>query len=70
MKKNFAEFMQRQDMIWNHAPHSWDEGAFLGNGRCGLLVYQEPETERLVLELGRSDVYDNRNTQDGGMEAM
>lgn len=69
MEFNWTEFMKKQDMIWDTAPRSWQEGAFLGNGRCGLLVYQDPDNEKLTLELGRSDVYDNRDEKEG-MEAM
>ena len=69
MELNWKEFMRKQDMIWKIPPRSWQEGAFLGNGRCGLLVYQDPGNQKLTLELGRSDVYDNRD-MDGGMEAM
>jgi alpha-L-fucosidase 2 len=46
--------------IWNSLPSGWHEGAFLGNGLLGFMVWREGEALRF--EIGRSDVY---NRQEG-----
>jgi hypothetical protein len=51
--------MARHDMTWSVKSNSWDEGAFLGNGFIGAMVYsEEHRTKRNVLRfvLGRTDV--------------
>ncbi|MEG0368995.1 MAG: hypothetical protein RR593_03225, partial [Hungatella sp.] len=67
---NWQQFMGSQDMIWNSAPFQWEDGAFLGNGILGILVYMDSNHHSLILELGRSDVYDNRDFEAQGMDMM
>ena len=40
-------------------PARWEEGAFLGNGLLGAMVFA-PEKQLLAFQLGRSDVTDHR----------
>jgi hypothetical protein len=55
---DWPRFLQRQDLVWDAPPPTWDRGAFLGNGLVGAMVY-EPGPGRVVWELGRSDVTDD-----------
>ncbi|WP_284638176.1 glycosyl hydrolase family 95 catalytic domain-containing protein [Paenibacillus silviterrae] len=52
-------FLARHDMTWSVKPISWDEGAFIGNGMIGAMVYsEEHRNKRNIVRfvLGRSDV--------------
>lgn len=60
----WAEYMSRQDMIWEKLPEHWYDAAFLGNGRLGLMIYKEPGKNYLRLETGNSDVHDHRTRRD------
>lgn len=66
LKQNikWAEFMSRQDMIWEKLPEYWYESAYLGNGRLGLMIYKEPGKNYLRLETGNCDVHDHRAKRD------
>lgn len=57
---DWAQFMKKQDMVWELLPHYWYEAPFLGNGRLGLMVYQEPGENCIRLETGDSEVHDHR----------
>ncbi|MBQ1208645.1 MAG: hypothetical protein IIX65_08945, partial [Lachnospiraceae bacterium] len=58
--EKLQEFLSRQDPVWTQVPTFWDEGPFLGNGTFGVLVYVDPQSGRLHLKPGRTDIYDNR----------
>ncbi len=34
-------FLARHDMVWESVPKVWHEGAFLGNGLLGAMIYSE-----------------------------
>jgi hypothetical protein len=72
---DWPAFMARHDLVWDTLPSNWREGAFLGNGLLGLMIYQPSkpfpgrmfgwayrpdEANSLRLDLGRSDVIDHR----------
>jgi alpha-L-fucosidase 2 len=59
LKVDWAEFLGRHDLIWKRVPGRWEEGAFLGNGLLGAMVFA-PEKQLLAFQLGRSDVTDHR----------
>jgi len=52
-------FLRRHDPIWETLPTRFDDGAFLGNGLLGAMIYREGEN-RLRWEIGRSDVTEHR----------
>ena len=58
--EKLQELLSRQDPVWTQVPTFWDEGPFLGNGTFGVLVYVDPQSGRLHLKPGRTDIYDNR----------
>lgn len=62
---NWADFLKRHDPVWERLPKIWMEGAFVGNGRLGAMIYQgdgeaEPGADVLAWTIGRSDLYDER----------
>jgi hypothetical protein len=60
---DYQSFLSRHDLVWNRVPQTWEEGALLGNGLIGAMVYANG-TEGLRFDLGRSDVTDHRNDPD------
>ncbi|CAG7643027.1 glycoside hydrolase family 95-like protein [Paenibacillus allorhizosphaerae] len=67
-KIDWGSFLARHDMTWVVKPISWDEGAFLGNGQIGAMVYaEEHRAKRNVLRfvLGHTDITARRATGSG-----
>jgi hypothetical protein len=57
---DWPSFMARHDLKWEELPKAWHEGAFLGNGLVGTMIYA-PEKDTLQWDVGRSDVQDRGN---------
>ena len=60
---DWPSFLSRHDLLWQTKPVRWGEGAFLGNGLLGVMVYgEEHRDKRHVLRfvLGRTDVTASR----------
>jgi len=58
---NWPVYLAGQDLVWNHVPQNYYEGAYAGNGLLGTIFYKDvakPNTIRF--EIGRTDVYDHR----------
>ena len=69
---DWQSFLARHDLVWDELPVKWHEGAHIGNGLLGLMVYAERGAEAgrleglevqgeprgLRWEIGRSDVYE------------
>ncbi|MDR6550137.1 glycosyl hydrolase family 95 catalytic domain-containing protein [Paenibacillus qinlingensis] len=58
-KVDWPSFMARHDMTWSVKPNSWNEGAFIGNGFLGAMIYSEEHREKrnvLRFVLGCTDV--------------
>src|SRR5690348_1208450 len=54
---DWSKFLARHDLVWDSVPAQWHEGAFIGNGLLGAMIYAgEPNT--LQWDVGRSDVID------------
>ncbi|KEQ25900.1 glycosyl hydrolase family 95 catalytic domain-containing protein [Paenibacillus tyrfis] len=65
---NWEQFMADNDMEWVVKPVSWDEGAFIGNGLIGAMIYgEENAKKRNVLRFvaGRTDVTATRTDRPG-----
>ncbi len=60
LKVDWAQFMAKQDMVWEVLPEYWYESAYLGNGMLGLMIYKEPGENYIRLETGNCDVHDHR----------
>lgn len=55
---NWEDFMSRNDLLFDSLSTKWEEGAFLGNGLLGVMVYRE-NANALRFDLGRTDVVDH-----------
>lgn len=51
--------MAKQDLVFDTLTDKWEEGAFLGNGLIGAMVYRE-DNNAIRFDLGRTDVVDHR----------
>ena len=61
---DWAAFLGRHDPVWEQLPRQWNEGAFVGNGQLGLMVYASLKDNRVVFHQGRQDVTDHRKAPD------
>jgi hypothetical protein len=51
-------------MVWEQLPGQWNEGAFVGNGQVGLMIYATLKDNRVDFHVGRHDVTDHRMAPD------
>lgn len=56
-KVDWPAFLGRHDLVWEELPKVWHEGAFIGNGLVGAMIYAE-STNGLQWDINRSDVAD------------
>lgn len=56
---DWAAFLGRHDPVWETLPTKFDDGAFLGNGLMGAMIFRDGE-RRLRFEVGRADVTEHR----------
>ena len=61
---HWPEFLGRHDLVWEQLPLQWNEGAFVGNGQLGMMIYASTNDNRLDFHLGRQDVTDHRKAPD------
>ncbi len=61
---DWAAFLGRHDLVWEQLPLQWNEGAFVGNGQLGMMVYATMKDNRVDFHLGRQDVTDHRKAPD------
>lgn len=61
---NWPNFISRHNLFWEELPLQFNEGAFTGNGRVGMMVYISKEDNGVVFSLGRTDVTDHRKAPD------
>jgi hypothetical protein len=64
-KINWSGFLSQHDMIWEELPLQWNEGAFVGNGQLGMMIYATLNENRVDFHIGRQDVTDHRKAPDG-----
>jgi len=57
---NWPAFMGRQNLFWEDLPLQFNEGAFTGNGKIGMMVYVSKADNAVIFSLGRTDVTDHR----------
>lgn len=53
--QQWAAFLNHHNLTWSRITDRWDQGAFLGNGMMGAMIYKD-EGDVLRWELGRCDV--------------
>ncbi len=56
---NYPNFFSKLDPIFNTLSTKWEEGAFIGNGLLGAMIYREDDNA-IRFDLGRTDVADHR----------
>lgn len=56
---NRKDFFASQDLVFDSLSNKWEEGAFIGNGLLGVMLYRY-DANTLRFELGRTDVVDYR----------
>jgi len=61
---DWPSFMQQHDLIFEELPLQWNEGAFVGNGQVGMMVYATLKDNRIDFHIGRQDVTDHRKAPD------
>jgi hypothetical protein len=58
---NWSNYLSTHDMVWNALPKDYFDGAFVGNGLLGTILFKDDvEPNTLRFEIGRTDVYDHR----------
>jgi alpha-L-fucosidase 2 len=63
LQVDWPAFMARHDLVWDCLPRDYYEGAFVGNGLLGVIVFRDDQqTNSLRFEIGRTDIYDHRET--------
>lgn len=58
---NWKTFLSANDLVYDTLTGKWEDGVFTGNGLLGAMLYLKDENS-LRLEVGRTDVNDNRNS--------
>ncbi len=61
---DWPKYMAQHDLVWDVLPLQWSEGAFLGNGQVGMMIYVSIIDNTIVFHLGRQDVTDHRGAKD------
>lgn len=61
---NLSSYMKSQALVWEQLPYQWNEGAFVGNGIVGMMIYVDSLDNSLTFWLGRGDVTDHRLAPD------
>ena len=59
-KIDWPKFMAQHDLVWEDIPLQWAEGAFVGNGQLGMMLYAKKDENRFNFHVGRQDVTDHR----------
>jgi alpha-L-fucosidase 2 len=60
---DWPAFLSRHDLVWKRVPARWEEGAWLGNGLLGVMVYSDAKNG-LSWQLGRTDVTEHGKRAD------
>lgn len=58
-KIDYPAFLAKQDLVFDSLSAKWEEGAFLGNGLLGVMIYRE-DANAIRFDLGRTDVVDHQ----------
>jgi hypothetical protein len=58
-KVNLEQYISNFNLKWNKIPEKWEEGAFNGNGRIGVMVWKD-YSNGLRFDIGSVDLYDER----------
>lgn len=61
---NWPAFLSRHDLVFEQLPLQWNEGAFVGNGQVGMMMFATMKDNRIDFHIGRQDVTDHRKAPD------
>ncbi len=61
---DWPQFIGRHDLVFEQLPLQWNEGAFVGNGQVGMMMYATMKDNRIDFHIGRQDVTDHRKAPD------
>lgn len=56
---DYKAYFAKQDLVYDSLSTNWEDGAFIGNGLLGVMLYKENDYS-LRFDLGRTDVVDHR----------
>ncbi|CAZ94336.1 glycosyl hydrolase family 95 catalytic domain-containing protein [Zobellia galactanivorans] len=65
VKLDWPSFLSDHDLVWEQLPEAYTEGAFMGNGMLGNMLYKVPGKNAIRMEICRSDVQDHRGDDQG-----
>lgn len=58
---DWEKHLAQHDLMWERMPEDYFEGAFVGNGLFGAIIFKDDlKPNTLRFEIGRADVYDHR----------
>jgi alpha-L-fucosidase 2 len=60
---DWPRFLGQQDLLWSKLPSKWEEGAFLGNGLLGAMVFAD-QPRALAFQLGHTGVTEHRKVKE------
>lgn len=61
----WAEFLSKQDLVWDKLPTRYGEAPFLGNGLLGSIIFYDEKSCNIRMEVFRTDVQDHRDSSYG-----
>lgn len=69
LRVDWATYLAQHDLLWDRVPADYFEGAFVGNGLLGAILFKDDtEPNTLRFEIGRTDVYDHRTKASSAYE--
>ena len=69
LQVDWPNYLAQHDLTWNKMPKDYFEGAFVGNGLLGAILFQDDQLPNtLRFEIGRTDVYDHRTPEPSAYE--
>ncbi len=69
LRVDWPTYLAQHDLLWDRIPADYFEGAFVGNGLLGAILFKDDaEPNTLRFEIGRTDVYDHRTKASSAYE--
>ncbi|WP_298350707.1 glycosyl hydrolase family 95 catalytic domain-containing protein [Runella sp.] len=66
---HWQSYLAQHDLVWDKMPADYFEGAFVGNGLLGTILFKDDiDTNALRFEIGRTDVFDHRTKEPSAYE--
>ena len=69
LQVDWPTYMAQHDLLWNRMPKDYFDGAFVGNGLLGAILFADDQLPNtLRFEIGSTDVYDHRTPSPSAYE--